>query len=92
VVIGIHTPETEEEKNVESVKKALKKAELDHAVAIDNKGTMWQRYNNQYWPAVYLFDRKGIARWGWAGELTWKGAKGDVHMRKKIEELLAEKE
>jgi hypothetical protein len=51
---------------------------------------MWQRYNNSYWPSIYLFDKKGIARWGWSGELNWKGAKGDVHMRKKVEELLGE--
>lgn len=90
VILGIHTPETEEEKNVESVKKNLKEAGLDHPIAVDNKATMWKRYNNTYWPSIYLFDKKGIARWGWSGELTWKGAKGDVHMRKKIEELLRE--
>jgi hypothetical protein len=53
-------------------------------------GAHQQRYHNEYWPSIYVFDKKGIARWGWAGELTWGGAKGDVHMRKKIEELLRE--
>ena len=53
---------------------------------------MWKRYDNSYWPSVYLFDKKGIARWGWSGELGWKGAKGETHMRKKFEQLLAEKE
>ena len=91
-LIGIHTPETEEEKNIDSLKKELKKAGLEHPVAVDNKGTMWNRYSNSYWPSVYLIDKKGIARWGWSGELGWKGAKGADHMRKKIEELLAEKE
>ena len=88
LVIGIHTPETEEEKNIDRVKKKVKEAGLNHPIAIDNQGTMWKRYNNQYWPSIYLVDKKGIARWGWAGELNAKGAKGDVHMRKKIEELL----
>jgi hypothetical protein len=90
VVIGIHTPETEGEKNVERVKKQIQKAGLKHPVAIDNRATMWKRYHNQYWPSIYLFDKQGIARWGWAGELSWKGAKGEAHMRKKIEELVRE--
>ena len=90
VILGIHTPETEEEKSVDALKKKLKDAGLNHPVAADNKGSMWQRYNNSYWPSIYLIDKKGIARWGWSGELKSKGAKGDVHMRKKVEELLAE--
>ncbi len=89
-MIGIHTPETEAEKSVKNVEKAMKKAELTFPIAIDNKTTMWQRYYNRYWPSVYLIDKEGIARWGWSGELGWKGANGEQHMRKKIEELLAE--
>ena len=92
MVIGIHTPETAGEKNVQRVKKKIEEAGLTFPIAIDNKTTMWQRYYNRYWPSVYLIDKEGIARWGWSGELGWKGAKGETHMRKKIEELLAEKE
>jgi hypothetical protein len=90
VVIGIHTPETEQEKKVEAVKEKMKKAGLTHPIAIDNEATMWKRYANNYWPSIYLFDKQGIARWGWSGELSWKGAKGEAHMRDKIEELLRE--
>ena len=92
VILGIHTPETEAEKSVDALKKKLKDAGLGHPVAADNKGTMWQLYNNSYWPSVYLIDKKGIARWGWSGELGWKGAKGGALVRKKIEDLLGEKE
>jgi hypothetical protein len=90
VLIGIHTPETAVEKDIARVKQQIRKAGLKHAIAIDNRTTMWQRYHNQYWPSVYLFDKKGIARWGWSGELGWKGAKGEALMRKKIEELVRE--
>jgi hypothetical protein len=51
---------------------------------------MWRRYNNSYWPSVYLINKQGLARWGWAGELGWKGARGEVHMRAKIVALLKE--
>jgi hypothetical protein len=90
VVLGLHTPETEGEKNIDTVKKKMKEAGLTFPIAIDNKGTMWKGYSNHYWPSVYLIDKEGFARWGWSGELGWKGAKGETHMRNKIEELLQE--
>jgi hypothetical protein len=31
-------------------------------IAVDNKKTMWQRYDNNWWPTVYIFDNQGIAR------------------------------
>ncbi len=90
MVVGIHTPETEGEKNVTTLQKKLKDADLTFPVAVDNKTTMWKRYHNNYWPSVYLIDKAGFARWGWSGELAWQGAKGEIHMRAKIEELLKE--
>ena len=90
VMIGIHTPETNPERNVEALKKRIKSAGLTFPIAVDNKGTMWQRYNNNTWPTVYIFDKQGIARWAWSGELGWKGATGEQQMRKKIDELLQE--
>lgn len=88
VIIGIHTPETDGEKDVERVRKKMAEAGLKFPIAIDNTATMWWRYNNAYWPSVYLIDKKGIARWGWPSELDWKGAKGETLMRNKIVELL----
>lgn len=88
VLIGIHTPETEGEKNVKSVKKRMDDAGLTFPIAIDNQTTMWQRYANNYWPSVYIIDKEGIARWAWSGELGWKGALGEKHMRAKISELV----
>jgi hypothetical protein len=90
MVIGIHTPETEGEKNIDKIKKKMEEAGLTFPIAVDNKGTMWQRYGNQLWPSIYVIDKQGMARWGWPGELAWKGAKGETLMRKKIEELLKE--
>jgi len=65
-------------------------AGLTFPIAIDNKTTMWKRYNNNFWPSVYLIDKDGTARWGWQGELGWKGAHGEKHMRERLEELLKE--
>ena len=45
---------------------------------------MWKQYHNNYWPSVYLIDKEGVARWGWSGELGWKGAKGESHMAQEL--------
>ena len=90
IVLGIHTPETNAEKDAQRVRKKIDEAGLTFPVAIDNKTTMWKSYNNAYWPSVYLIDKQGTAQWGWQGELGWKGAQGEVHMRGKIDELLKE--
>jgi hypothetical protein len=76
---------------VDRVKKKLKDAGLEFPIAIDNQLTMWKRYGNSTWPAIYLLDKTGCVRWGWPGELSWKGARGAALMRSKIEDLLREK-
>ncbi len=65
---------------------------MAYAVAADNDQKNWQAWGNRYWPSVYLIDKKGFVRYRWDGELNWKETKGEEIMRKKIEELLAEKE
>ncbi len=62
VVIGVHTPEFEFEKNSNNVLNAVKQFEIKYPVAQDNNYRTWNNYNNQYWPAEYLIDAKGIIR------------------------------
>jgi hypothetical protein len=69
----------------------MKAAGLEFPIAIDNQLTMWKRYDNSMWPAIYLLDKQGRVRWGWPGELSWKGARGETLMRAKIEDLLRDK-
>jgi len=70
----------------------VKENKLTFPVAVDNDGKTWKAWGNNYWPSVYLIDKKGDVRYRWDGELDRKGAKGQDVMRKKIEELLAEKD
>jgi AhpC/TSA family len=91
-VIGVHTPETDEEKEIDKVRKKVKDNDMKYPVAVDGKALTWQAWGNQFWPSVYLIDKKGDVRYRWDGELNWKETKGETIMRKKIEELLAEKE
>ena len=34
--------------------------EIDYPVAIDNDYAIWRAFNNQYWPAHYFIDAKGV--------------------------------
>ena len=59
VVIGIHAPEFEFEKDVNNVKQALVAHDIAYPVAIDNHLDTWTAFKNQYWPAHYLIDQQG---------------------------------
>ena len=88
VIIGVHTPETKDEADLDNVRKKVEGNGMKYPIAVDNSQRMWRAYSNQWWPAVYLIDKQGLLRYRWDGELKWKGAKGDEIMREKIEELL----
>jgi cytochrome c biogenesis protein CcdA/thiol-disulfide isomerase/thioredoxin len=59
VIIGVHAPEFEFEKNVDNVQAALAAHDIHYPVAIDNNLDTWTAFNNQYWPAHYLIDKDG---------------------------------
>jgi len=90
-LIGIHTPETKSEHNVETLKSKLKSEDLRFPVIVDNDLANWNAWGNGMWPSVYLLDKQGYLRTFWPGELKWQGATGDQQIRTKIESLLAEK-
>jgi peroxiredoxin len=89
-IIGIHTPETEAESNVDTLRQKLEENGLKFPVAVDGDKQMWQAWSNNIWPAVYLVDKAGNVRYWWYGELDWQGAGGQHLARKRIDELLAE--
>ncbi len=91
-LIGVHTPETDDETKAGNIIAQVKKRHIEYPVAFDRNGDTWKAYGNRYWPAVYLIDRHGKVRFRWEGELESGGAGGDAIMRKRIEALLAEKE
>ena len=91
LVLGVHTPEFPAEKNLDRIKKKVKENDLKFPIAVDNGGKTWTTWDNRWWPCVYLIDKNGDVRYRWDGELNGGAAKGEAIMRKKIEELLAEK-
>jgi len=62
VIVGVHTPEFEFEKDLKNVEVAVKMFGIKYPVALDNQYKTWNAYNNSYWPAHYLIDREGNVR------------------------------
>ena len=90
-LIGIHTPETQGEHHVETLRAKLKAERLEFPVIVDNQKANWDAWGNSMWPSVYILDRRGYMRAFWPGELKWQGATGDQQIKQRIEALLAEK-
>ncbi len=59
VIVGIHSPEFEFEKEAENVKAAVGARGIKYPVALDNNLTTWTNFKNEYWPAHYLINRDG---------------------------------
>jgi thiol-disulfide isomerase/thioredoxin len=68
VVIGVHTPELDEERDPKNVETYVREHGIDYPVAIDNDFATWRRYRNEYWPALYLVDRDGRIVYSHIGE------------------------
>jgi thiol-disulfide isomerase/thioredoxin len=85
VIVGVHTPEFEFEKNADFVKTSLQKYGIKYPVIQDNDHKTWDAYGNNYWPRMYLVDDKGFIRYDKIGE-------GDYNQTEQvIQSLLAER-
>ncbi len=92
VIVGVHTPETDAEHQLDGLQRAVKQRELKFPIAMDLHAETWKAWGNSVWPAVYLIDRHGGVRYWWTGELKWKGAEGDKLMLARIKQLIAEQD
>ena len=68
VIVGVHTPEFEFEKETDNVKKAAADFGLTYPIMQDNDYKTWRSYANRYWPAKYLIDKNGKIRYTHFGE------------------------
>lgn len=85
VIIGIHTPEFEFEKNYDNVKSAVEKFGIKFPVVLDNDYSTWTAYKNRYWPRKYLIDIDGYIVYDHIGEGAYE------QTEKKIQEALSER-
>jgi len=62
VIVGVHSPEFEFEKNYDNVKEAVQRLGITYPVILDSDHGTWDVYGNQYWPRDYLIDSQGYIR------------------------------
>jgi DNA-binding beta-propeller fold protein YncE len=59
VVIGVHSPKFENEKETASIRKAILRYQLEHPVVNDADHKIWDRYEVDAWPTLVLIDPEG---------------------------------
>jgi thiol-disulfide isomerase/thioredoxin len=62
LVIGVHTPEFDFERNLDNVRRAATDLRVDYPVAVDSDYAVWSAFDNHYWPALYFVDADGQIR------------------------------
>jgi len=68
LIIGIHSPEFEFEKDINNVRKAVAKYGVEYPVVLDNDWETWKAFENRYWPHKYIADPDGYIRYDHIGE------------------------
>jgi len=68
VVVGVHTPEYGFERNLNNLKGAVQRSGIAFPVAQDNRYATWNAYDNRFWPAFYLVDKRGEVVYSHFGE------------------------
>jgi len=68
VLVGVHTPEFAHEGKVDYVRAAIARLGIAYPVVMDDDYRIWNAYHNNYWPALYLIDKRGQIRYTRFGE------------------------
>ncbi len=84
-IIGIHSPETNYEKQRANVITNLAAQGIVWPVAIDNDFALFRAYGADAWPTQLIFDRRGVLR------KTIVGDSQDEAVAAEIKQLLAER-
>jgi len=85
LIIGIHSPEFEFEKDINNVKIAIAKHGIHYPVVLDNDKKIWDAFENNYWPRKYIADHEGYIRYDHIGEGGYR------ETEKVIQDLLRER-
>jgi thiol-disulfide isomerase/thioredoxin len=85
LIIGIHSPEFEFEKDLDNVQMAVDKHGIKYPVVLDNDWETWKAFENRYWPRKYIADHEGYIRYDHIGEGAYQ------ETEKIIQQLLEER-
>jgi sugar lactone lactonase YvrE len=91
LVIGVHSAKFYNEQEIENVRAAIVRYDIEHPVILDEGYEVWRRYEAQGWPTFVLIDPRGRLLWRSSGEgiyealrprlLEWREAyREDIHL------------
>jgi hypothetical protein len=80
----VHSPEFDDEKNVENLRREVVSLGITYPVVTDNDYQTWNAYKVGAWPTIFLLDKEGRIRWMHVGEGDYDEAD------RQIQKLLAE--
>jgi len=89
VVIGVHSAKFENEKDTNSIRKAILRYEIAHPVVNDADHKIWNAYGVNSWPTFVLIDPEGKVVGATSGEGNYEildrviGRVIDIHKQKK---------
>ncbi len=71
-MIGVHSPEFSYEKELSSVRGAIKELNIPYAVALDNDFKIWNSFRVWAWPSMFILDKQGRTRFSHVGEGAYR--------------------
>jgi len=83
VVIGVHTPRLDYEKDVARIREAVSKKGIKYPVVVDSKYDIWSDYLCNVWPSHFVIDQDGVI------QLSHSGTGRYEDTEKVIQKLLA---
>ncbi|HEY1187461.1 MAG TPA: thioredoxin-like domain-containing protein [Gemmata sp.] len=84
VVIGVHSPKFENEKETASIRKAVLRYQIEHPVVNDADHKIWDKYEVDAWPTMVVIDPEGNLVGYTSGEGNYELL--DVVIKKLIDE------
>jgi thiol-disulfide isomerase/thioredoxin len=77
-IIGVHSPELEEERVIDNVRRETASLGIRYPVVTDNDYATWKAYNVEAWPTVFILDKEGRIRWTHVGEGAYDEAESVI--------------
>ncbi|MGB3405114.1 MAG: thioredoxin-like domain-containing protein [Microcoleaceae cyanobacterium] len=67
-VIGVHSAKFDHEQEIENIRQAILRYDVEHPIIIDQNYSIWQQYTVKGWPTLVLIDPKGYCFKSFTGE------------------------
>ncbi|WP_373530692.1 thioredoxin-like domain-containing protein [Nostoc sp.] len=85
-VIGVHSAKFDNEKEIENIRQAILRYDIEHAVVVDDGFRVWEEYAVRAWPTLIIIDPEGYV----IGQISGEGNRDALE--KLIQKLIQQHE